>query len=164
MPDPFSHKTDQEIHHEMVALQQALKSRADYRRKPGESPMDETGNGLGLGGGSLRLPGGAGASWRGVAGLGGIVVLALVASLGVLLYINDNGFKALEAREVERVKVIKETAGAQADQTKRMSDEHKEIVDAVDTLIYAVTLPEAEKAKLRLKMPRRLQEMERERR
>ena len=160
----FRDMTDDQLRHEKATIDQALLARAELRRRERGEPMgsavaDESGNGGN--GGTLRLPGGLSATWRGWGGILGLVVLAFMGSLGGLLYINHRGFQALEEREVERVKAIRETGAARAEQTAQMSAEHRAINDNLESVVYVLTLPDAERKTLRLKMPRRLQEMER---
>lgn len=76
MADPFSQKSDQELWHEKVAIDQALMHRANNRRKKGEPDMlDEL---------AVSTPGG----WSGrIRGRDSIVIMLLAAALVLVLYV-----------------------------------------------------------------------------
>lgn len=104
-------------------------------------------------GGTLKLPWGS-YTWQGVLGMVGLVVVVLAGALAGLLIMVHLGFKQLDAREVERIAIYQQI-------NDRLHAEHKELSEWQETFVYILTLPEAERTKLRLKMPKKLEQMER---
>lgn len=144
----FTRLPKDEQRHELAALEHALGLKRElYRRQHGEDAMPEVN-----GGGTLKTPFGSYA-WRGYAGLMGLVVVILTLALGGVLYLVRDG----QARTEQ---LITSGAAARAAQTKQMSDEHREISDGLEAVIYVLTLTEQQKARLSLERPRKIRELE----
>ena len=90
-----------------------------------------------------------------------LVVVGLFAALGVLLWINYQGFAALAAQEQARQVVIKVATDARTDQAAKSASEHQQLVRGLEAVIYMLALPEEQRRALRLRTPDLIREMER---
>ena len=71
-----------------------------------------------------------------------LVVMGLFASFGSLLWINYQGFMTLSA------------------QIAAASEEHKKIDAWMESVVYVLTLSDAQRQTIRLQMPEKIREME----
>jgi len=104
----------------------------------------------------IKGPGGIGFSFKGQSQLL-LIVLLILGSMGGVGYYLSQHEAAAQNRSSESDKKVEENTKAVKDLTMEVKAQGK----SIEAVIYVLTLPESERAKLNLSKPDKLREMQR---
>lgn len=96
-----------------------------------------------------------------VRGLAMLVCVGLFIALATLLWINQRSFAEIAGLEQARQKALAAAVQVREEQARTAAVEHQQISQALEAVIYVLTLSDEQRKALRLRTPDKIRDLER---